>query len=286
MTAGLVHFDVRDRETLPERLRDVSLSGLSVRGGPLDAACVLAIVGSREAHPSLIEGARAIASACASRGIVVASGGALGVDAAAHEAALAHPDGVTWAVLGHGAPFVSPPSHAPLFARIAARGALVYPFPASQGPMRHTFPQRNSALVALADAVVVVQAGEGSGALDTARKTRAQGKPLWVVPPPAWIHAPGSTALLDDGARPLDRLEPMFRILDALAKSKRTDRAANPGEDLEARILAFIGDEPRHPDELVRALAVPVSALAQALLTLSLESVLVVAPDGRYRRCR
>lgn len=286
MSTGLIHFNPRDRASWPERLRDASIGGLSVRGGPLDARCVLAIVGSREAHPALIEGARALASACAARGIVVASGGALGVDAAAHEAALEQPNGVTWAVLGHGAPYTSPSSHEALFARIAMRGALVYPFPITQKPDRTTFVRRNTALVALADAVVVVQAGDKSGALDTAKKARAQARPLWVVPPPAWIDAPGSTALLRAGARPLDRFEPLFRTLDEIERSHRTDRAARPGEDLEARVLAFMGDDPRHPDELVRGLALPLPEISHALLTLSLESVLVVAPDGRYRRCR
>ncbi|HEV8324205.1 MAG TPA: DNA-processing protein DprA [Myxococcota bacterium] len=143
----------------------------------------VAIVGARAADAYGTGVAARIAGALAAHGVAVVSGGARGVDAAAHRAALAA-GGTTVAVLGTGIDIAYPPEHAGLFARIAAPGggALVCQYPPGTAARPGQFPARNRLLAALSDAVVVVQAGPGSGALITADEARALRRPVLAVP--------------------------------------------------------------------------------------------------------
>lgn len=146
----------------------------------------VAIVGSRAATPEASTFTHELARGLAAQGVVVVSGGAAGIDAAAHDGALAA-GGETWAVLPTGPGEVFPKGNEPLFARIAAGpGALIYPFPPGTRAMRHNFLKRNGILVTLADVVVVVQAGLQSGARNAAKWARDADKPLFVVPGPPW----------------------------------------------------------------------------------------------------
>jgi DNA processing protein len=149
----------------------------------------IAIVGTREPIPEARELAYELGRAVAAAGAVVVSGGAVGIDRAAHEGALAA-DGVTLAVVGTGKDHVFPAEHADLYERIAAsRGAMVWPFPDDRGPRTAGFLRRNGVLVALSSAVVVVQAGKRSGALNAASWARRLGRTLWVVPQAPWAAA-------------------------------------------------------------------------------------------------
>src|SRR5207302_6103457 len=122
------------------------------------------------------------ASDLAAAGVVVVSGLALGIDAAAHRGALAA-GGATVAVMGTGVDIVYPAAHGALAEQIlAGGGALVSQFPDGTLPRRHNFPARNLTMAALSDAVVVVEAGEGSGALITAAAALERGKDVRAVP--------------------------------------------------------------------------------------------------------
>ena len=129
----------------------------------------------------------------ASAGVVVVSGLALGIDAAAHRGAL-NGGGVTVAVMGTGVDIIYPSAHSALAeAILAAGGALVSQFPDGTAPRRHNFPARNCTMAALADLVVVVEAGEGSGALITAEAALDLHKEVMAVPgsvfsPCPWVH--------------------------------------------------------------------------------------------------
>jgi DNA processing protein len=178
-----------------------------VRGGTLEAERTIAIVGTREPKAEAYAYAKELARFVVQAGGVVVSGGALGIDEAAHLGAL-EAGGRTWCVAGTGHERCFPPEHAELFDRIAAGpGAMVWPFAPSYAH-RTGFLVRNGILVALADAVVVVQAGFPSGALRAAACARRLKRPLWVVPVPPWepwslADFEGSRRLLADGARPL-----------------------------------------------------------------------------------
>jgi DNA processing protein len=158
-------------------------------------------VGARRPTPYGEAVAERLAADLAQAGVVVVSGLALGVDAAAHQGAL-EACGVTLAVLGTGVDVIYPRANSELAARILAQGgALVSEFPDGTPPMRSHFPRRNGTIAALSDLVVVVEAAEGSGALITADAALRLGKGVLAVP--GSVFSPlsvGCHQLLRDGA--------------------------------------------------------------------------------------
>jgi len=151
----------------------------------LRLACVrsVSIVGSRAATGYGGHVAGEIAADLAERGWAIVSGGAYGIDAAAHRGALAAA-GTTIAVLACGVDYPYPAGHTDLFAAITARGLVVSEWPPGRHPARMRFLVRNRAIAALACGTVIVEAGERSGALNTARHAANLGKPLMAVPGP------------------------------------------------------------------------------------------------------
>ncbi len=174
---------------------------LWVRGDPaLLGEPAVALVGARRATQAGREVAFHLAAELAAAGVVVASGFARGIDAAAHRGALSV--GRSLAVLGCGLDQPYPSDHGPLACELAARGALVSEFPPGTPPLAHHFPLRNRTLSGLCHAVVVVQATERSGSLITARMALEQGREVMAVPGDVRTDAnAGGHALLRDGAR-------------------------------------------------------------------------------------
>jgi DNA processing protein len=169
----------------PAPLRAVrpAVKPLWIRGElPPGGAPAVSIVGARAASLAACRLAGALAGAAARAGFVVVSGGALGIDGAAHAGAL-DAGGRTVAVLGCGVDVAYPDRHAALFARVAAGGgALISEFPPGTQAHRRHFPSRNRLVAALGQAVLVVEAQQASGALITARLARKLGRPLYAVP--------------------------------------------------------------------------------------------------------
>jgi DNA processing protein len=180
----------------------LDLSTLNARGRwpPPDGPRV-AIVGSRRPSPFGEAVAEQLAADLARAGVVVVSGLALGCDAAAHRGALLA-GGITLAVMGTGVDVIYPAANARLAEDIlAGGGALVSQFPNGTSPRRHNFPARNVTIAALSDAVVVVEAAQGSGALITAEAALDLHKEVMAVP--GSIFSPlsvGAHALIRDGA--------------------------------------------------------------------------------------
>jgi DNA processing protein len=143
----------------------------------------VAIVGSRAATAYGSYVAAEFAASVAARGLAVVSGGAFGVDAAAHRGALAA-DGVTVAVLACGVDVPYPTAHAELFDAIAAQGVLVSEWPPGTHVSRLRFLIRNRMIAALATGTLVVEAGQRSGAVNTARFARDLCRRLMAVPGP------------------------------------------------------------------------------------------------------
>lgn len=291
--SGRVHFDVRDRGALPSRLRRfVGLRGLSVEGGDLEAEHVVAIIGKREASPLLVEATKWIAAKCVEAQWVVVSGGAVGIDAAAHEGAMLA-GGVTWAVLPGGADNVFPPERGLLYDRIApAGGALVWPFPRESEIERWHFHFRNRVVAALADAIIIVECPHKSGTKNTAYWARRARKPIWVVPAVPWGDCGGNRDEIGLGGRPLYRMDDFFRSFDPNAQVELPFACTAPDSTTdpvvgahEQQVLDCLGDELKHPDEIVFQTGLSFAVVSRALLTLSLDTVVVVGPDGRYRRC-
>ena len=281
--ANLRHLTPLDPD-YPPRLRTLARppATLTLAGGSLDAAHTVAIVGSRDCHDLARGYARVLAGELVSHGVVVVSGGAMGIDAAAHEAAM-DAGGRTWAIAGTGCEACYPTEHAALFARIAeGPGAMVWPFAPGAGVRNGCFTDRNRVLIALADAVVVVQAGARSGALNAAHAARRQRRPLWVVPTPPWERLAGfegSHALLQAGARPLTTTEALLSSL--LPAPPQLDRDLSPAE---SALLQATPETPLHLDEIARRAHVTAQAATAGLLTLALENVVVEGPPGFFRR--
>lgn len=253
---------------------------LYVRGSLPRDEHAIAIVGTRK--PSLYGSrvAKQLGRSLASVGAVVVSGAAAGVDARAHEGALEAPGGVTVAVLGHGLDHIFPAGHARLFAAIAARGALVTEHPPDERPAKWTFPRRNRLIAGLAKGVVVVEAGEKSGSLITAKFANEEGREVFAVPGP--IDAPGSAgphALLRDGAR---LVASAADVLDELGWEVRPARAPEPADALERLVLAALADGSKGLDALAARCRMDVGRLTATLLTLELQGLVTREPGGRY----
>ncbi len=160
----------------------------------------VALVGSRQASPGGLTAARRLAREGARQGLTIVSGLAKGVDAQAHIGAL-EAGGRTLAVLGCGLDHVYPKENAALYERIARQGALISEFWPETSPLPVNFPRRNRIIAGLSLAVVVVEAGERSGALITARLALEQNREVMALPGPAGASfAKGAHRLIKDGA--------------------------------------------------------------------------------------
>lgn len=222
--------------------------------------------------------AERLAADLAAAGVVVVSGLALGVDAAAHLGAL-DAGGCTVAVLGTGVDVVYPASHTELARRIVdAGGALVSQFPDGTRPQRPNFPRRNWTIAALADAVIVVEAAEGSGALITAEAALTLQKEVLAVP--GSVFSPlsvGCHQLLRDGAALVQNARDVLAVLgdagevldDPLRPPASLGVARPAGPDAIVRHLSEA--VPAEAGELSRKLGLPFADVLRRLTALELE---------------
>jgi DNA processing protein len=278
----------------PSRLRLLAdpPATLTLRGGPLEATHAVAIVGTRAPSTEAETFTRELAAAVVGAGGVVVSGGAEGIDRAAHEGAMGVVGGRTWVVAATGHERCYPKEHAELFERVGrGPGTMLWPFaPTYCG--RIAFLVRNRYLVALADAVVVTQAGFPSGALSAASWAKRLDKPLWVVPAAPWMaNFEGSRQLLERGARPLTSTRGLLLAL-GLAADIPTGTAPSPPANAglaalsphEFRVFESISEAPLHTDAIASRAGQTCQATTAALLTLALEDVVVEGPPGFFRR--
>lgn len=244
------------------------------------AARAVAIVGTRRMTPYGERVARELAGACASAGIVVVSGFAQGIDSAAHRGAL-DAGGRTVAVLGEGiALFLATVRgrRRPLVPRLRASGALVSQYAPKFCAQPWAFAKRNATIAALAEVVVVVEAGERSGALITAEDARRLGRPVFAVPGPLGSAASvGTNGLLASGsARAL--VSAAF-LLDALGRRTLVTSVAPVDPVLEALVSG-----PLDFDSLARRAGRGQAEIETALAAHLLGGSVVMMRDGTYRR--
>jgi DNA processing protein len=265
-------------------MRQPDISALHARGAwPPQPGLRVAIVGSRRPSPYGEAVAEQLASDLARAGVHVVSGLALGIDAAAHRGALVG-GGVTIAVMGTGVDLIYPAAHARLAEEIlAAGGALVSQFPPGTAPRPQNFPARNWTMAALSDAVVVVEAVAGSGALITAEAALDLHKEVMAVP--GSVFSPlsvGTHGLLRDGAGLVQNARDVLAVLGRLGEV--LDDPLKPpgglGFDLATGrdgLLRHLSDVlALNSAELARKVGLPVAEVLARLTALEL--------DGAVRR--
>jgi DNA processing protein len=276
------------------RLRNLSElpDFIDVEGRVDHDGMAVAIVGRRKASPRALELASTLAHELAQSGVVVVSGGAFGVDAAAHEGAM-RGGGRTWLVSPASSEYTYPGSHAGLYADVVASGgAVIWPFPRGTPAQFQTFFARNRVLVALADHVVIAQADQQSGALNAAKWARMIGRPVWAVFGGPWDeHFEGCRALIHAGhARHFESNGSFLRTIGVGIGKEAQDEDAQPGalgvalESAERTVWFAARDTPTHRDEIILVSALPTPTVAAALLTLTLKNVLVEGPPGFFRK--
>ena len=246
-------------------------------------APAVAIVGSRAGSPYALAVAERLASELAGRGVVVVSGLARGVDSAAHRGALAGMGG-TVAVLGSGADVVYPSEHLDLASQIVQHGALVSELAPGTPPRPFFFPMRNRIISGLSRAVVVVEAGEKSGSLITARCALDQGRDVLAVPGNVLSgRNRGGHALLRDGAKIVESADD---ILEELGLPVVTGGSSGAGQDApkDAVLASLMVGEPSGLEAIAERSGLPVAALLPRLCELELRGLVRRAGGGRFIR--
>jgi DNA processing protein len=273
--------------------------GFSVRG--------VAIVGSRRSSARGSAFARQLAGDVAARGIPVMSGAALGIDTAAHRGALDRAR-VTVAVVGTGLDVPYPERNASLLDEIASSGCVVSEQLMGTPAFKFVFPRRNRLISAFSRVVVVVEAGEKSGALITARWALEQGRDVGAVPGfPGDARSRGANGLIKSGAFAVESVEDIFEAVPLLHESAiRPRRGAGESEYREASrgersrayrgvpedlpgdaraVLDAVGSGPVDADQLGRHLDCSAAVVQRLLLELELRGLVERDRAGLYSRC-
>lgn len=254
---------VEGTEAYPQRLAEIpDAPGVLFIQGKLESrdGLAVAIVGTRHATRYGLKQAELLASGLARMGITVVSGLARGIDIAAHRAALSS-GGRTIAVLGTAVSEVYPPEHVADADAIRQQGAVVSEVMPSGPPVKGAFPRRNRIISGLSLGVIVVEAAQRSGALISARHALEQNREVFALPGPVDSHnSRGCHQLLRDGAVLVESVDDVIRELGPLGTPVKTPDSApihHPAaelrlNDLEKQVLAAVGDQPTHVDEVIR----------------------------------
>ncbi len=252
----------------------------------------VAMVGSRQTTHYGIETARKLAYQLAYTGVTVVSGGARGIDTAAHQGALSG-KGRTIAVLGTAINIVFPPENAELFERIAANGAVISQFPFNRNGDRQSFAIRNRIVAGMTLGTVVVEANLTSGALITANFATEYGRQVFAVP--GRIDSPRSKGchdLIKKGAKLCEGIEDILSEFEYLfPSSNRPPSASETGllpaielSESEQKVHDVLGKEELSIDDVIRRCGLPASATSVALFSLEMKRLIRQLPGKMFLR--
>ena len=267
---------------------------LYVRGNLNNDDINIAVVGSRLASTYGKYTTERISRELALKGLTIVSGMARGIDSVAHRGALtAH--GRTIAVLGSGLDVIYPPENKKLFTDIIQNGAVISEFPPGTPPLSTNFPTRNRIISGMSYGVVIVEAGEKSGSLITARLALEQGREVFAVP--GSIDSAGSRGtnkLIKQGAKLIENIDdileeifPQFDrtiVLKPPSVSNADVIAAKPAEILstaDQKIISFISGGRVHIDDLISSTCLSSADILSALTTLELQGIVQQHP-GKF----
>jgi DNA processing protein len=252
----------------------------------------VALVGSRMTTHYGIETARKLAYQLAYTGVTVVSGGARGIDTAAHQGALSA-KGRTIAVLGTGINLIFPTENAELFARIAGNGAVITQFPFNRPADKQSFPIRNRIVAGMTLGTVVVEANLTSGSLITANFAAEYGRQVFAVP--GRIDSPRSKGchdLIKKGAKLCEGLEDILSEFEYLFPASNKPASANETgvlpalelNDNEKLVYDALGNEEMSIDEVIRKCTLPSSAVNVALFSLEMKRLVKQLPGKMFVR--
>lgn len=243
----------------------------------------VAIVGSRHATQYGLCTATRLARDLAAQQVTVVSGMARGIDTAAHWGALKG-GGRSIAVLGCGIDVVYPPENGALHQALSEAGALVTEFPMGTGPLAENFPRRNRIISALSKGVVVVEAGENSGSLITARFALEQGREVFAVPGNVTCSGSrGVNGLIKEGAKLVERVEDILEELSI--EPLATGLPQPPSFSLtpqEAELYALICRGPLQIDDIIVQSALTAGEVSATLLRLELKGAVMQLPGKHF----
>jgi len=245
-------------------------------------APAVAIVGARAASPYGLSVAEQLAADLAARGLAIISGLARGVDSAAHRGALSA-GGVTIGIMGSGVDVMYPPEHAPLAREMQQHGVVASELVPGTPPLPYLFPLRNRIISGLSRAVVVIEAGEKSGSLITARCALEQGRDVLAVPGNVLSgRSRGAHALLRDGAKIVESADD---ILEELGMTRKGVVLASTTPFPEDPILACLAPgEPSDLDAIAERSGLTTARLLPRLFELELQGAVARIGGGRFVR--
>lgn len=271
------------QDAYPRRLREIydPPPVLYVKGTLTGAdEWAVAVVGTRKASIYGREAAQLICSDLARSGIIIVSGLARGIDAVAHRAAL-DVGGRTIAVLPCGLDMVYPADHVRLAQEIAETGALVSDYALGTRPKSEYFPRRNRIMSGLSLGVLVVEAGDTSGALITANLAVEQNREVFAVPGSILSSSSrGTHRLIQEGAKLVREASDILEELNlTMLASRREVREVLPADNTEALLLRYLSREPVHVDEVGRGVGLPIATVTSTLAIMELKGMVrQVAP--------
>ncbi len=249
---------------------------------------LMAMVGTRMMTAYGQNVAYELARYLAINGVGVVSGIARGIDGIAHKSVV-EAGGRTYAVLGSGVDRIYPPEHRDLAKEIIRDGAVISEYAPGTRPDRVNFPQRNRIISGMTSGTIVVEAGEKSGSLITARFAAEQGREVFVVPGNVTAaQSRGANRLIRDGARPFYEKEELLEFLQTWQAespeklSKPLQAAFSTPED--KLILDLIANEPLHLDEIARKSGIPLSKISSSIILLELQGLVTEVSPQTYRK--
>ena len=268
----------------PRALREIPdpPAVLFVRGRlkPEDGLAI-AMVGTRHGTPYGLRQAERLAGSLARSGLTIISGLARGIDAAAHRGALAA-GGRTLAVLASGVLSIYPPEHEELAEQVIAQGALLSEAPPRAAPRSGTFPQRNRIISGLALGAIIIEAGDRSGALITARHAMEQGREVFALPGRVEDRTSrGCHRLIRDGAKLIETADDVLEELGPLVAAVPRDDGQvihHPAElllnELEQQVLSAIHGDATSIDEIIAETGLPVQQVLSTVSVLEMRHLI------------
>lgn len=281
------NIDIISHNDFPDELKQTLQSPVLLYvKGTLPVGQKLAVVGSRKATTYGLQATNKFVHELASAGIIIVSGGARGIDTAAHQAALKV--GVpTIAVLGSGLDIAYPYENKNLFTEIALQGAVVSEYPLGTKPFAGHFPQRNRIISGFSNGVLMVEAAKSSGALITAEFALDNGRDVYCVPGNIFSSTSmGTHSLIKQGAKLVDSAEDILEDFNSLF-SKPTPHATKEANlNLEQNLIyqCFNQQETLTVDEIIDLTKLSIPEVSYLLLELEINGYLFVDDNRNYQR--